>query len=341
MARRFITVRKKFSEEITDFVRSLFSGESGDSFLAPPKEDNRGWLAQKLDYLSIRIIFFLVGLFILSTKLTLDWALLVAALGTGILHLLLTKSESARKKRVANAQRDYLAYSHTYEKLMKMDSGLEFNILLAQVLNGLKGFTEIRPVDAASVEGKFHLLGKFNDCPIAVICNRYKKENEVGKTELAEFVGEMKKVGITRGVFLTTSGFSEWAIDYVHSMKDELRIVLVDKEKLLEWIKLSGHTVFPDDEEAEELETMKSIEEKRVSLQKREKQNKRLMQAFFMVSAYLTILSLVMRSWLQDWMLYLYYAMAVLNLLLGFLCYALYRHTRSAIRESYMLEQFE
>lgn len=342
MARRFITVRRKFSEEVKVFLKSLLSGDSGDGFLVPVKKDNRGWLAQKIDYLSIRLVFFVVVGFFVSSRASMNWALSVATLGTIVLHLLLSKSEKAREKRLFKAERDYLVRSHTYEQLMKMDPGSEFRILLAQVLNGLDGFSEIRPLDSALDHGKFDLVGKFKDCPIVVKCNRYKKENEVCKTELADFVKQLKDTGITRGIFLSTSGFSEWAVDYVHSIKTEgLRIVLVDKVKLLEWIRLSGHPVFPDEEKAKELETIKQMEERRVSLQKREKQNKRLMQTFFMVCAYLTILSLLMRQWLVHWMLYLYFAVAILNLLLGFLFYALYRHTRSIIRESYMLEQFD
>jgi hypothetical protein len=245
-----------------------------------------------------------------------------------------------RVSRRSDAYRDYIVRSHTYEQLMKMDPGSEFKILMTQVLNGLDCFSEVHPCTPGA-SARFDLTGKFKDFPVVVMCNRYKKENEVGKSELVKFAADMKTAGVTRGIFLSTSSFSEWALDYVHSIKGELRIVLVDKIKLLEWIRLSGHSVYPDEEKAKELEHTKRMQERMVSLQKRENQNKRLMQAFFMVSIYLTVLSFLMRQWLQNWMLYLYFLVAVVNLLLGFTCYIFFRHTRAVIRESYMLEQFD
>jgi len=340
MARRFTTVKRKFSEEVGDFFKNLVHRESKDEFLAPPKEDGRGRLAKTIDYLAVRVLFFLMLVVVVSTMFSINAALLCAAGGTALLHHFLNRSERSRQARKAEAYRDYIVRSHTYEQLMKMDPGSEFKILVAQVLNGLDCFSEVQPPNSNQFN-KFDLIGKFKDFPIVIMCNRYKKENQVGKSELVRFAENMKSAGVTRGIFLSTSSFSEWALDYVHSIKSELRIVLVDKEKLLEWIRVSGHAIYPDSEKAKELEDAKRMQERMVSLQKRETQNKRLMQAFFLVSVYLTVLSFLMWQWLQPWMLYLYFAVAVANLILGFVCYALFKHTRSVIRESYMLEQFD
>lgn len=341
MAGRFIIVKNRFFDEAKEFLKSLGGRDSMEDFLVPPRKDSRGWLAKKIDYLAVRVLFFLMLVFVLLTQVSLNWAVIGAAAGTLVVHILLARSEGIRATRYARDYRDYIVRSHTYEQLMKMDPGPEFKIFMAQVLNGLDGFSSVQPGDAVTNTAKFDLIGKFKGFPVVIMCNRYKKENEVGKSELVKFAGEMKNSGFTRGIYLSTSSFSEWAIDYVHSIKGELRVVLVDKAKLLEWIRLSGHALYPDDKKAAELEAAKESQERMVSLQKRERQNKRLMQAFFMVSIYLTVLSLVMRQWLQDWMLYLYFAVAVLNMLLGFLCYILFKHTRAVIRESSTLEQLD
>lgn len=341
MAKRFINVKRRLSDVATDFYKSLSSEETKDSFLKPPKKDERGWLARKIDYISVRVLSFLAIAFLVSFKFSLYTAVIAAAAGTFFLHLILHRSEKTRESRNAEKMREYIVRNHTYEQIMKMDPAAEFKIMMAQVLNGLDGFSGIKQGTTNGSSSKFDLVGKFKDYPIAVTCNRYKKENEVEKVDLVKFTAEMKKAGVTRGIFLTTSSFSEWAIDYVHSIKDELRIVLVDKNKLLEWIRLSGHSIYPNSQKAEELEIKKIEQDRMVSLQKKEKQNKRLMQAFFLVSIYLTVLSFLMQRWLQDWMLYLYFGFAVLNMLLGLLWYCLFRHTRAVVRQSYMLEQLD
>jgi hypothetical protein len=337
MAKNYIRVK----DGVVDFFKSLVSKDFRDNDLMPPKKDERSPLAKKIDYLTIRVLVFFVLAFFMSLKLSLSWTLIFAAGGTFLLHFALRRAERARERRYSEDMRNYSVRTYTYEQIMKMEPSTEFNILMAQVLNRLNGFTEIQPCSDGSLYYKFDLVGKFKDYPIAVRCNRYKKENEVGKEELSRFASDLKKAGLKRGIFLTTSNFSEWAIDYVNSIRDELRIVLVDKVKLLEWIRLSGHSIYPDAQKAEELEAEKRERERMVSLQKREKQNKRLMQAFFLVSVYLTVLSLLMRHWLQDWMLYLYFIAALVNMLLGLVCYGIFKHTRSVIRESYMLEHLD
>lgn len=340
MVKHFFNVKERIFNEAGDFLRVLRSKEQ-DNFLVPPKKDHRGRLAKKIDYLAVRVLFFFMIVFVASTVLSVLLSILLAAAGTLLLHLVLDKAEKTRGIRYAEDMRDYLAGSHAYDQIMRMEPGREFKILMVQVLNRLEGFTNVRPYKVAGISEGFDLIGMFKDYPVAVCCNRYKQENEVGKSELVLFTGAMKKAGLTRGIFLTTSSFSEWAVDYVHAVKGKLHIVLADKARLLEWIRLSGHPVYPDERKIEELETMKNRKERMVSLQKREQRNKRLMHAFFMVSIYLTVLSLIMRQWLQDWMLYLYFMAAVFNLLLGFVCYAVFRQTRDVIRESYMLEHLD
>lgn len=340
MARRFVNVKKKFHEEALDFWKSISSDGSKDDFLVPPKKDERGWLARKMDFLAVRIIFFFLTATIVSVYTSVDLALLAAFCLTLVLHLVLYRGEQNRSLRYQEDMKSFIARDHTYGQIMKMTPETEYCIFISQVLNGLDGFSEVQRLDTPS-DSNLHLMGRFKEVPVAVCCNRYKKENEVGRTELLKFSSALRTAGITRGIFLTTSSFSEWAIDYVQSIKNELRIVLVDKEKLLEWIRISKHSIYPDAEKVQELERKRLEEAKMVSLRKREGTNKRLMQAFFMVSVYLTVLSLLMKNWLQDWMLYLYFFVALVNVVLGFTCYLFFKHTRAQIKQFYALDQLD
>ena len=339
MARKFINVKKKFYEEALDFWKSLSKSPS-EEFLVPPKKDQRGWLAKKIDFLAVRILFFFLTATLVSIYFSMKIAIIAALVLTWILHLVLRRSESSRINRYQQDMVDYIAKDYVYGQIMKMNPETEFSILISQVLNNLDGFSEVQAIRTPN-ESSIDLIGKFKDVAVGINCNRYKKENEVGRPELLKFASGLRKAGLTRGIFLTTSSFSEWAIDYVQSVKEELRIVLVDKEKLLEWICISQHSIYPNAERVEELEQKRLEQERMVSLRKREGRNKGLMQAFFLVSFYLTVLSLLMKNWLQEWMLYLYFSAAILNMLLGFTCYLFFKHTRAQIKQFYVLEQLD
>lgn len=340
MAEKLIA-NKKYFEEVRDFLENVLTKSSGKDFLEdPPKKDQRGRLARKIDYFAVRGLFFFVVALVVSINSSVELALALAFCSTLLFHLVLRRSEKIRASRYEQDRKDYVAYNHVYSQVMKMNPDTEFRILVAQVLNGLDGFTKVR--DAGSGDKScIHLVGKFKDVPVGVCCNRYKKENQVGRSDLRQFSADLKKAGLTRGIFVSTSSFSEWAIEYVRSVKDEVRIVLVDKGNLLEWLRLSGHSIYPDEEQVKELERKQAEEAKMVSLRKREQRSKRLMQAFFLVCIYLTLLSLLMKNWLSGWLLNLYFAAAVVNMLLGFLSYLFLKRSKLQIKQVYALEQLD
>ena len=65
---------------------------------------------------------------------------------------------------------------------------------------------------------------------VYVQAKKYAEENTVGEGALRNFAGAIDAAGTTKGVFVTTSGFTKAAKSYVQ--KSPKRIVLIDGEEL-------------------------------------------------------------------------------------------------------------
>ena len=65
---------------------------------------------------------------------------------------------------------------------------------------------------------------------VYVQAKKYAAGNTVGENDLRNFVGAIDAAGTTKGVFVTTAGFTRAAKDYVE--KSPKRIVLIDGEEL-------------------------------------------------------------------------------------------------------------
>ncbi|MEU2254451.1 restriction endonuclease [Nocardia xishanensis] len=65
---------------------------------------------------------------------------------------------------------------------------------------------------------------------IYVQAKRYAQGNTVHRPAIQEFVGALHGVGASRGVFITTSSFSQGALDYANSIGT--RVILIDGSRL-------------------------------------------------------------------------------------------------------------
>lgn len=93
-------------------------------------------------------------------------------------------------------------------------------------------------------EKRVHHLGQSNDGGVDgvidqdalglnrvfVQAKRYSQGNNVQRPDLQKFVGALADKGATQGVFVTTSSFSEGAIEYVEKIPN--RVVLIDGNRL-------------------------------------------------------------------------------------------------------------
>jgi restriction system protein len=123
--------------------------------------------------------------------------------------------------------------------------------LLERLLEGTPAFFERAVVDLLTAmgygggrDGAGQRLGKSGDGGIDGVINedalgldavyvqakRYAVENVVGRPAIQQFVGSLQGEGATKGVFVTTSGFSADAQRYVEKVSQ--RIVLIDGRRL-------------------------------------------------------------------------------------------------------------
>ena len=65
---------------------------------------------------------------------------------------------------------------------------------------------------------------------VYVQAKRYAGTTTVGRPEVQGFVGSLVGLGASKGVFVTTSGFSQHAVDFVRHLSQ--RVILIDGKRL-------------------------------------------------------------------------------------------------------------
>ena len=71
---------------------------------------------------------------------------------------------------------------------------------------------------------------------IYIQAKRYKLDSGIGREEIQKFVGALAVAQSNKGVFITTSYYSKGAIEYVLNLNGATTIVLIDGNKLAEYI---------------------------------------------------------------------------------------------------------
>lgn len=71
---------------------------------------------------------------------------------------------------------------------------------------------------------------------IHIQAKRYAKDNTVGREEVQKFVGALAVAQSNKGVFITTSRYSNGAIEYAENLNGATNVVLIDGVQLAEYI---------------------------------------------------------------------------------------------------------
>lgn len=71
---------------------------------------------------------------------------------------------------------------------------------------------------------------------IHIQAKRYDERNTIQRDEIQKFVGALAVAQSNKGVFITTSSFSKGAIQYAANLSNTTNIVLIDGQKLAEYI---------------------------------------------------------------------------------------------------------
>lgn len=71
---------------------------------------------------------------------------------------------------------------------------------------------------------------------VHIQAKRYARENTVGREAVQSFVGALAVAQSRKGVFITTSRFSQSATEYAQSLQGDMTVVLIDGEQLAGFI---------------------------------------------------------------------------------------------------------
>ncbi len=160
-------------------------------------------------------------------------------------HILKNSSEEVHEED------PYEVISQKFEEL----NALLKEELLQRIVNSPPSFFEKLVLDlivamgyGGSFEEASRLLGKSGDEGVDGVikqdvlgldnvylqAKRWTNGN-VGREVVQSFVGALHGKGAKKGIFITTSGFTKHAIDYVKGLKD-MTVILIDKNKLLNYM---------------------------------------------------------------------------------------------------------
>jgi restriction system protein len=71
---------------------------------------------------------------------------------------------------------------------------------------------------------------------IHIQAKRYAQPNSVGREEIQKFVGALAVAQSNKGVFITTSSFSQGAMTYAESLNGSTTLILIDGQQLAEYL---------------------------------------------------------------------------------------------------------
>ena len=81
---------------------------------------------------------------------------------------------------------------------------------------------------------------------IYVQAKRWQPESSVGRPELQKFIGALAGKRVKKGIFIATTHFTRDALSYSDRDTGEFKLVLIDKDKLIDLMIESNTGVFED-----------------------------------------------------------------------------------------------
>ncbi|MBP7845402.1 MAG: restriction endonuclease [Proteobacteria bacterium] len=114
----------------------------------------------------------------------------------------------------------------------------EFEILVVELLKNMGyGAAGLESVVRTGKSGDGGIDGEISQDPLGldmiyIQAKKYQEGSGVGRPALQQFVGSLNERKASKGIFITTSHFSQDAKDYIN--KIDIRVILIDGERLAE-----------------------------------------------------------------------------------------------------------
>lgn len=116
-----------------------------------------------------------------------------------------------------------------------------------------------------SSEKEIDLIGDVEGEKVAIKLYQYKEDYKVSIPNVREFFLKVKELGITSGIIITTSGFSQDVYEFLPKLKEHCNIHLLDMDGVMELLQKAD--MYPTNKEIEKM-VLNDINENRKKILK-------------------------------------------------------------------------
>lgn len=222
------------------------------------KHDQRNDLARIVDYTLSRILIFFIffAAFILKRPgiyLSLFKTITILL----IFHMVTIFIKKEKISRLNIKKRRKIAGQRVYKEIINMTVA-EMHGYIYEILSRI-GVSDLKTINQSYKD--LLIQSKYKNDKVLIFCYIHKRDFDIELKELKEFLYLLKKKSIRKGIFITVSDFTQDCYDYVNKIDDDFSLLLINKDKLLNIIRLKG--MFPPEEEIDEIILNERFKQKR------------------------------------------------------------------------------
>lgn len=278
----------KIKNKMKIFKKDRSNSRRFKIFYSRTAEDKRNDLAKAIDYILWRMFIFF-GIFISTFLKLLNFSssLFIAIVVLCIYHLISIKFRTKKLQEQKNEKRKRIASQRVYKEILNktMDEMKEY---IYCIFNRV-GFTHIENVNTDNKSMIFR--GEYSGNEIILSCVVNKADFDVELKDLKEFLCKLAQYNIKKGIFITTSDFTQDCYSYLNQVSDNYTILLINKDKFLGIIE--GVGMYPSEEEIDEaIENKISKKKKNWGTYKLIVFSNKKIKGYFALSLFLMIASL-------------------------------------------------
>ncbi|AOY77443.1 restriction endonuclease [Clostridium formicaceticum] len=281
------TMLKDMKEKYFNYRKNRSNSRRFRAFYSSSKEDKRGGLAKIIDYLLGRMFIFFAVFLIAYLKIGYIYAsTVIAAVFLTIYHIFSINIRKEKLTHFKKEKRKAIANEKIYKEILNKTVD-EMKEYLAEIFNK-RGFDEIKCLDHS--HNFIRLEALYHHNKVMILCYMYKNNFDVDLKDLKEFLCQLINSNTKRGIFITTSDFTQDCHSFLDQLNEKYTMVLVNKDKFLDVIEASD--MFPSEEEIDEMiENKISKSKKSWEKYKLAVLNNKKIKGYLLLSVYLAIIA--------------------------------------------------
>lgn len=237
----------KFSEIYKNFKKNRSNSRRFKTFYSSTQEDKRNDIAKVIDYVLWRcFIFFITFILFFLKNANIYSAIIMATMVSCIYHAISIKIRRGKLNELKIEKRRIVASQRVYKEILNKTID-EMKEYITTIFTKV-GFTKIQYIN--NDHKSIVLIADYNDHKTMLSCYTYKNDFDVELKDLKEFLCQLIRENIKKGIFVTTSDFTKDCYDYLNQINENYNVILINKEKLLKIIEVKD--MFPTEQEVDE-----------------------------------------------------------------------------------------